>query len=186
MSRHEITDTGDYIKATIDGFALRIDDSLPVAVIRQLLADIEALKDVLVGEVEANEAFRKAGGALDGEDMPTFCARIIAERDQLRARLADLERASITPVAYQYAHPYFGGGEIWREELRWNGHTSDKARALYAAPPIPDGMVQLREPSDAEFARIAREFYGDIPVNVPHIAGAHIFDAVSKWLKGEL
>jgi len=48
------------------------------------------------------------------------------------------------------------------------------------------GMVPMREPSDAEFARIAREFYGDIPVCAPHIAGAHMFDAVSKWLKGEL
>lgn len=61
--------------------------------IRQQQSDLAALKELLAGEVEANEAFRKAGGALDGEDMPTFCARIIAERDQLRARLAAIDAA---------------------------------------------------------------------------------------------
>ncbi len=40
-------------------------------------------------EIAANLAFRAAGGALQDEDMPTFCARIIAERDALRARIAD-------------------------------------------------------------------------------------------------
>ena len=49
--------------------------------------------------------------------------------------LAELEKAAGEPVAYQYAHPYFGGGKIWREEQRWNGHTSDEARALYTTPP---------------------------------------------------
>lgn len=56
--------------------------------IRQQARDIAALKDALADEVTANEAFRKAGGARDDEDMPTFCARLIAGREQLRADLA--------------------------------------------------------------------------------------------------
>ena len=56
--------------------------------IRQQARDIAALKDALADEVTANEAFRKAGGARDDEDMPTFCARLIAGREQLRTDLA--------------------------------------------------------------------------------------------------
>lgn len=65
-------------------------------------------------------------------------------RDALTA-LAELERAASEPVAYQYAHPYFGRGTVWREERHWNGHTSDESRALYAAPPIPKGMFTAEE-----------------------------------------
>lgn len=49
--------------------------------IRQQSADIAALKDALADEVTANEAFRKAGGARDDEDMPAFCARLIGEAE---------------------------------------------------------------------------------------------------------
>lgn len=120
MSRYEITD-GDHGLLQI-----RLCDVILVhpgsdywsshvcGAIRQQQADIAALKDVLAGEVEANQAFRRAGGALDGEDMPTFCARLlsnlasmtkardelgahldqfIAERDQLRAKLAAVDSA---------------------------------------------------------------------------------------------
>ena len=38
-------------------------------------------------EIQANLAFRASGGALPDEDMPTFCGRLIAERDALRARI---------------------------------------------------------------------------------------------------
>ena len=63
------------------------------------------------------------------------------ETDDALIALDKLERAASEPVAYQYAHPYFGGAKIWREEQRWNGHTSDESRALYTAPPIPDGVA---------------------------------------------
>ena len=66
-------------------------------------------------------------------------------RVELRRRATRLERAASEPVAYQYAHPYFGGAKIWREEQRWNGHTSDESRALYPAPPIPKGMFTAEE-----------------------------------------
>lgn len=54
--------------------------------------------------------------------------------DEALTALGELDRAEAEPVAYQYAHPYFGGGKIWRKEQRWNGHTSDEARALYTTP----------------------------------------------------
>lgn len=63
--------------------------------------------------------------------------------DAALLKLDELERAASEPVAYQYAHQYFGGAKIWRQEQRWNGHTSDEARALYAAPPAP--VAEIRE-----------------------------------------
>lgn len=120
MSRYEITDDGKLIRIgcpdgcmetlrpTEPDVGMYLDD-IVIAAIRQQQSDLAALKELLAGEVEANEAFRKSGGALDGEDMPTFCARLlsdlasmtkardelgahldqfIAERNQLRARLA--------------------------------------------------------------------------------------------------
>ena len=66
--------------------------------IRQQQSDLAALKELLAGEVEANEAFRKAGGALDGEDMPTFCARIIAEAEIGREWLKDSSLAKWFPL----------------------------------------------------------------------------------------
>jgi len=66
--------------------------------IRQQQADIAALKELLAGEVEANEAFRKAGGALDGEDMPTFCSRIITEAEIGRKWLKDSSLAAWFPL----------------------------------------------------------------------------------------
>ena len=56
-------------------------EEIEARVIRQQSADIAALKDALAEEVTANEAFRKAGGARDDEDMPAFCARLIAEAE---------------------------------------------------------------------------------------------------------
>lgn len=68
-------------------------DNVLYGAIRQQARDIAALKDALADEVTANEAFRKAGGARDDEDMPTFCARLIAERDAYRGQLFDCEFA---------------------------------------------------------------------------------------------
>lgn len=50
-----------------------------------LEAERDAWKETVHEEISANLAFREAGGALPDEDMPTFCARLIAERDALRA-----------------------------------------------------------------------------------------------------
>ena len=44
-------------------------------------AEHEALRGVLHDEMAANLALRENGGALPDEDMPTFCARIIRERN---------------------------------------------------------------------------------------------------------
>ena len=152
--------------------------------------------------------------------------------------LAELEKAAAEPVAYQYAHPYFGGGKIWREEQRWNGHTSDEARALYTTPPPakPAPQFVAGEFTDEVAARVLTHFsnfpvrltnaqnghdmiaavrselgpaLGLVEIREPtpgeciaineHVLRAHgiegcgavlngrvIFDAVAKWLKGEL
>lgn len=83
--RFEIIDDGRLTIAIRNGantlYIDELEDEFAVAAIRQQARDIAALKDALAGEVTANKAFRKSGGARDDEDMPTFCARLIAERD---------------------------------------------------------------------------------------------------------
>lgn len=55
------------------------DNAMPHAMpLAQAYTDI---KGALHDEIAANFAFRDAGGALPDEDMPTFCARILKERD---------------------------------------------------------------------------------------------------------
>jgi len=57
----------------------------------QAVEEVERERDLwksqVHDEIAANLAFRADGGALQDEDMPTFCERIIAERDALRARI---------------------------------------------------------------------------------------------------
>lgn len=47
--------------------------------IERLRAEVELWKETVHDEIAANTAFREAGGALPDEDMPTFCARLLAE-----------------------------------------------------------------------------------------------------------
>lgn len=44
------------------------------------------------------------------------------------------------------------------------------------------GLVELKEPTSEECERIAREFYGDIPINAPDVAGGVMFHAVRDVL----
>jgi len=73
-------------------------DTLEALVARN--AELEAERDAAMGnihdEIAANMAFRDAGGALDDEDMPTFCARLIAERDAITADNLALREALLT------------------------------------------------------------------------------------------
>jgi hypothetical protein len=71
-------------------------------------------------EIAANLAFRAAGGALQDEDMPTFCARIIAERDALRARIeeAAVAWAGVAQNGLWYA------GQDWRDSAHVKLHLS--------------------------------------------------------------
>ena len=85
---HNIPYFGDCLKTVI-----------PITAIRQQQADIEALKESLHDEINANTAFREAYGALPDEDMPTFCARIISERDKSRADIAELRAELAAAVA---------------------------------------------------------------------------------------
>jgi len=59
-------------------------------------------------EIAANLAFRAAGGALQDEDMPTFCARIIAERDALRARIEEAAVVKVRGAAIYVSHSLIG------------------------------------------------------------------------------
>ncbi len=69
--------------------------------IERLRAENDLWKSQVHDEIAANLAFRAAGDALQDEDMPTFCARIITERDALRARAERAEgRIADAPCGY--------------------------------------------------------------------------------------
>lgn len=53
-------------------------------------AEVALWKETVHDEIAANLALRELGGALPDEDMPTFLRRVIAERDALAARVAEL------------------------------------------------------------------------------------------------
>lgn len=54
---------------------------------RNLHQQLSDLLSCVHDEIAANLAFRAKGRALPAEDMPTFCARLIAERDGMRSAL---------------------------------------------------------------------------------------------------
>lgn len=66
-----------------------------IGAIRQLLQESGSLRGQLHDEIDANTAFREAGGALPDEDMPTFCARLIRERNELNAVVADIRNGTL-------------------------------------------------------------------------------------------
>ena len=54
----------------------------------------------------------------------------------------------------------------------------DELQRMLLAHPQPAPVAEMREPTPEECKRIAREYYGDIPINAPEIAGSVMFDAV--------
>jgi len=56
--------------------------------VEALRAEVEGWKAQVHDEISANLAFREAGGALPDEDMPTFCARLIADKQRAEAQAA--------------------------------------------------------------------------------------------------
>lgn len=69
-----------------------------ITALRARIAELEpkaaALRGQLHDEIAANTAFRERGGALPFEDMPTFCERVLREREELRAKLAEQVQVS--------------------------------------------------------------------------------------------
>ena len=97
----DMHDDGTFIITNLNGHRFIVDANcvdIRSRAIRQQARDIAALKDALADEVTANEAFRKAGGARDDEDMPTFCARLIAESEIGRQWNADSSLAKWFPL----------------------------------------------------------------------------------------
>jgi len=97
--------------------------------IERLRAENDLWKSQVHDEMAANLAFRAAGGALQDEDMPTFCARIIAERDALRARAERAEaRIADAPVAVV-------------EEAMW---FKDDGESVVGQVDLPAGLIGKR------------------------------------------
>ena len=119
-------------------------------------------------------AYIKIRAALEWGEGPIFVEALAA--------LAELERAAAQPVAYQYAHPYFGGGKIWREEQRWNGHTSDEARALYAAPPAPVSEIREVEVTDEMAERAYISKWRGVPELIDHEPDDEDRQWAREWL----
>lgn len=63
---------------------------IPQSAYAELAAERDNWKSQVYDEVSANLAFREAGGALVDEDMPTFCARLLAEKQAAESQLAEL------------------------------------------------------------------------------------------------
>lgn len=79
-------------------------DRLDAAVLlRSQAAEIEALKQTLYDELDANLRLRELGGAKPDEPMTTFLERVFAEREALRADAERLEwlRARIPGGTYR-------------------------------------------------------------------------------------
>ena len=74
--------TATVYSASMGGGCARLYDEATVA---GLIVESDGWKQQVMDEMTANLEFRAAGGAMPGEDMPTFCKRLIAERDALRA-----------------------------------------------------------------------------------------------------
>lgn len=113
--------------------------------------------------------------------------------DEALTALAELEKASAEPVAWMWNDeigvPHASAGSkkpVWLESSASAEYIKQaNLRPLYAAPPAP--VAKMREPTPEECKRIAREYYGDIPINAPEIAGSVMFDAVRAimWPKSE-
>lgn len=109
-----------------------------------LTAERDAFKETVHDEIAANLAFREAGGALPDEDMPTFCARLIAERDTLALKL------ETTQKRYEYeaqdVHRWCGRAikaEAERDALRaavlLARNTFEGYAAIHREKQTPDG-----------------------------------------------
>lgn len=67
-------------------------------VVAGLRLNAESLKGAVYDEMAANLKFREDGGAHPDEDMPTFCARVLAERSDYKQR-AESAEARLARVA---------------------------------------------------------------------------------------
>lgn len=126
-------------------------------------------------------AYAKIRAALEmSKSASRYCALPGLERkaDEALAALADLERAALDPVMWQYMDTQHVQIQTPPPSGVW--------RALYAAPPVSAGLVELREPSDDECRDIWRQAKENEGDGSKVCAGRAMFHAVSKWLKGEL
>ena len=172
MSRYEITDDGKLIRIgcpdgcmetlrpTEPDVGVYLDD-IVIAAIRQQQSDLAALKELLAGEMEANEAFRKSGGALDGEDMPTFCARIIAEAEIGREWLKDSSLAKWFPLT----------AERVDEDAQEIAKLRARLAAVDAAPTV--ATVCIAPSSDFQILKYSR-------YDIPQINGTELIARPAK------
>jgi len=153
MSRYEITDDGKtlFVKPPAAMASRLTSNEMVAGAIRQQQSDLAALKELLAGEVEANEAFRKSSGALDGEDMPTFCARIIAEAEIGREWLKDSSLAKWFPLT--------------AERVDEDAQEIAKLRARLAAIDAAPTVARVVEERNRDFACGPYRYiaYGAIP-----------------------
>ena len=83
-----IKDMEDTI-STIAGIVGTKDTDAAIEAVRSQAAEIEALKQTLHDELDANLRLRELGGARSDEPMTTFLERVFAERYALRALCID-------------------------------------------------------------------------------------------------
>ena len=74
--------TATVYSASMGGGCARLYDEATVAA---LIVESDGWQQQVRDEITANLEFRAAGGARPDEDMPTFCARMIADAERYRA-----------------------------------------------------------------------------------------------------
>lgn len=78
------------------------------AELARLRAENEALKQTIHDELDGNLRLRELGGARSDEPMPTFLERVFAERDSLRAELAEAQKDAARYRWLKDSHWYIG------------------------------------------------------------------------------
>lgn len=124
-------DTHDDLGGSIDEAATDALMAQAAAALAEAQVEVESWKSQVYDEIAANLNFREDGGALPDEDMPTFCARLIAEKQAAESELAAL-RERLAKAQIVRVESDFIGNHI--DLPTW--HAADPQPGNYALVPI--------------------------------------------------
>ena len=110
----------------------------------EAVAERDSWKQRVMDEIGANLAFREAGGALPDEDMRTFCARLVAERDRLQESLNQLTGMKFSDRVHAALVARVINAEVALNELYTAARHMDIERNRHGEPSTPE-LAQFEE-----------------------------------------